>query len=107
MPSKTLDLQVKPDPADLVIRRLLTDDPDGVLVGIVNRVMALLGGSAAAARLVIRPSGPIGLSLVRIVKCWASPMLDDSTGMMSTPTSVLERVLQVYRRVEVDVLQPT
>jgi D-inositol-3-phosphate glycosyltransferase len=54
-----------PGPVDQTIRRLLTDDPDGFLVGIVGRIdpmkgvdvliraMALLAGRAASARLVV------------------------------------------------------
>jgi glycosyltransferase involved in cell wall biosynthesis len=54
-----------PGPADPSLRRLLTDDPDALLIGIVGRIdpmkgidvliraMAQLNGSAAAARLVV------------------------------------------------------
>lgn len=61
-----VDLQrFSPGPADPSLRRLLTDDPDALLVGLVGRIdpmkgidvliraMAQLSGSAAAARLVV------------------------------------------------------
>ena len=63
---QAVDLQrFSPGPADPSVRRMLTDDPGGLLVGIVGRIdpmkgvdvlvraMALLGGTAATARLVV------------------------------------------------------
>lgn len=64
--TQAVDLErFRPGPGDPAVRRLLTDDPEGLLVGIVGRVdpmkgvdvlvraMALLGDQAAAARLVV------------------------------------------------------
>jgi len=64
--SQAVDLRrFSPGPVDQSIRHLLTDDPVGLLVGIVGRIdpskgvdvliraMGLLGGKAASARLVV------------------------------------------------------
>jgi glycosyltransferase involved in cell wall biosynthesis len=63
---QAVDLQrFSPGPADPTVRKALTDDPDGLLVGILGRIdpmkgidvlvkaMADLGGQAASARLVV------------------------------------------------------
>jgi glycosyltransferase involved in cell wall biosynthesis len=72
--TQAVDLErFSPGPPDPEVRRRLTDDPDGLLVGIVGRLdpmkgidvlvkaMALLSGPAAAARLVV--VGSPGLDL--------------------------------------------